>query len=433
MNKVEDRIRAATQAQAQTLRQVRPLTLTPPPDPARRRLAPKWRWRWHGWLAPAAAAALVIAVAVALVAVRDAGDGRGLSPAARQADFAVPRYYVAVHQLGKSPLADGLVIGDTLTGARLATIAAARGSRFVGVTGAADDRTFVVSTMPVPHGVKPKLTVTWYLLRIQPGSTPDYRLTRLAIPDMRSWGVQGIALSPSGRELAMALFPANGGDRWVLRTYSVATGKLLRSWSTGNSVTLGVAVAIPGMQNLPLSWADGDRAVVFQTFGVSRESVLGRESERTIDVTTRSGNLIADSRVVWSTPDGTGAHGCELASPRLTADGKTVVCAATPVLGGKQGDRHVTLAWLAYSTSAPAVPRVLYKVTVGAPNTYGNLSGILWSSASGRTLIVEWAVARSISPSAEHFGVVSHGRFRRLPAIPSSLPGYPGAWTALAW
>lgn len=431
MISVEDRIRAATQAQARTLRQVRPLTLAP--APARRRLAPKWHWRWRGWLAPAAAAALVIAVAVALVAVRDAGDGRGVSPAARQAHFAVPRYYVAVHQSGKDPWADGLVIGDTLTGAKLATIAAARGIRFVGATGAADDRTFVVSTMPVPHGAKPKLAVTWYLLRIQPGSTPDFRLTRLAIPDMRSWGVQGIALSPSGRELAMTLFPARGSDRWVLRTYSVATGKLLRSWSTGNSVTLGVVVSIPGMQNLPLSWADGDRTVSFQTFALSRESGLGRESERTIDVTTRSGNLIADSRVVWSMPDGTGAHGCELTSPRLTADGKTVVCAATPVRGGKQGDRHVTLAWLAYSTSAPAVPRVLYKVTVDAPNSYGNLSGILWSDASGRTLIVEWAVARSITPSTEHFGIVSHGRFRRLPPIPSSLPVYPGAWTALAW
>lgn len=431
MNTVEDRIRAATQAQAQTLRQVRPLRLAPAPAPGRRLLAPRWRWR--GWLAPAAAAALVIAVAVGLVAVRDAGDGRGVSPAARPADFAVPRYYVAVHQLGKSSEATGLVIGDTLTGAKLATIAAARGIRFVGVTGAADDRTFVVSTMPVPHGVKPALAVTWYLLRIRPGSTPDYRLTRLAIPDMRSWAVQGIALSPSGRELAMTLFPARVNSRWMLRTYSVATGKLLRSWSTGGSVTLSPVVVVPGTQSQPLSWADGDRAVVFQSFAVSREHGLGRESERLLDVTATSGDLIADSRVVWSMPDRTGRYGCGLASPRLTADGKTVLCPAKPVTGGKGSDRHVTLAWLAYSTSAPAAPRVLYKVTVKAPSPDGNQSGILWSDASGRTLIVEWAVARSITPSSEHFGIVSHGRFRRLPPIPDSLPFYPGGWTALAW
>lgn len=303
------------------------------------------------------------------------------------------------------------------------------------MTGASDDRTFVVSTMQVAViGDKPSRPVTWYLLRIEPGGTPGYRLTRLAIPDMRSWGVQAIALSGSGRELAMTLFPATGKARWVVRIYSVATGKLLRTWSSASGQTsLGLSVTVPGLQGQQLSWADGDRAVVFPTFGIQQGAAASttRESLRLLDVTAGSGNLLGDSRVIWSTPTTSGANappGCLADSPRLTADGTTVVCVTGPV-NGKQGDPHVTLAWLAYSTSSARVPRVLYKVTVDAPSSDASLPSVLWSDASGSTLIAEWSVARSITASAVRFGVVSQGRFRPLPPVPTSLGGLP----VIAW
>ena len=67
MNWVEDQVRAATRAEASTLREVRPLRLPAAAAPgraARPRFAARWPRRWRGWLAPVAAAAVVIALAV---------------------------------------------------------------------------------------------------------------------------------------------------------------------------------------------------------------------------------------------------------------------------------------------------------------------------------------------------------------------------------
>lgn len=436
MTSAEDIVRSTTRAIAGTVSDVPPLRLPHDqdelapaalafPEPAAR--APRAH-RSRAWVAPIAAAAAVIALAVSLVIVRDAPNGGGVSPSARPAVSGVPPYYVALYRLGKSPAPFGLAIGNTFTGARLATIAPPRGSSFIGVTGAADDRTFVVSTMPMPRNGFPSLAVTWYLLRIAPGHAAGYELSRLAIPDMRSWAVQGIALSGSGRELAMTLYPARSAtSSWELRIYSVATGKLLRSWSTsGSTDLLALVVTVPGLQDQPMSWADGDRGVVFPTFVISGRGA--RESERLIDVTSRSGKLIADSRVIWRAPAKAGAPGCIQDSPQVTADGKTVLCPT--VGGGERGSGRVTLEWLAYPASAPAAPpRVLYRVTVHAPSSATSLSRILWSDASGSTLVVEWSVARSITASTLHLGIISHGRFRPIPPIPGQSPDV----AAVAW
>jgi hypothetical protein len=93
------------------------------------------------------AAAAVIALAISLMAVRDIPNRRAVPPAGPAPAADVPPYNVALQQTGKSLSSpEGLVVGDTFTGARLATIPPPRGSTFAGVTGAADDRTFVVDT-----------------------------------------------------------------------------------------------------------------------------------------------------------------------------------------------------------------------------------------------------------------------------------------------
>ncbi|MGH3272043.1 MAG: hypothetical protein ACRDN1_23700, partial [Trebonia sp.] len=340
----------------------------------------------------------------------------------------VPDYYVTLHPAnpGAQP---GLVIGDTFSGARLATIAPPRGGSFVGVAGAADDRTFVVSTMPVDPTVQPSLPVTWYLLRIAPGGTPGYRLTRLAIPDMKSWAVQAIALSGSGKQLAMTLLPAArhldpGG--WELRTYSVATGKLVGSWSLGGSAMLAYSYAFPGAQDGPLGWADGDRAIAFQYF-----DTIGTESARLLDVAARSGDLIADSQVIWSTlmggPGHPVAYRCYPETPRVAADGKSVLCSTGPV-GAKQGRSRVTLEWLASATTGPEVPRVLYKVTVDVPFGIQLVSGVSWAGTSGGPVIAFWS-DHPWASSDTHFGVIRHGQFLPLPPVPIALREQP----AVAW
>jgi hypothetical protein len=324
----------------------------------------------------------------------------------------------------------GLVIKETLTGARIATISPPRGSQFVQLAGAADDRTFVAGTLPAANS-NPLLPVTWYLLRISPGGKPTYRLTRLALPDMSSWYIMRIALSASGRDLAMALVPmgANRAPARVLRIYSVATGKLLRDWSTNDTAAFGPPLKFSVQPSgISLSWTDGDRALAFSAVAVN--SRTGSYQERLLDVTTLPGDLIADSRVIWSAPAaGTTAAGCGVAdatsppptSLLVTPDAQTVVCTYRgPFEIHTTVPMPITIKWLAYSV-ATKTARIRYQVRFDALSDI--TGGVLWADPSGDTMIVTWSSA----PDSTHVGVVSKGTFTPLPSLPAAAIGAP-AW-----
>jgi hypothetical protein len=424
--------------------------------------------RWRAWLAPVVVA-LVVAVAVALVIVRVRPDGRVDPPMTTSLVAAtgpvapiagVPQYYVT-----QGPPAAGtdswkLVIGDTFTGKRLATIAPPRGTTWGSMTGAADDRTFVVTRTPVGFA-RGGVPVTWYLLRITPGDKPGYRLTRLAIPDLKSWCVEAIGLSGSGKELAMTLAPVPtrsdpNPTLWVLRTYSVATGKLLRNWSVNGSTSLDTGITVPGIESPTLKWVDGDRAIAFYAYNAGPPSNTRPaipESVRLLDVTAGSGNLIADSKFMWSTKVAVSALGfvdtIPLAGrclwtgfsgtlPRVTTDGKTVEC-ITGSIGAKQGRSRVTFEWLAFSASAPKVPHVLYKVTVDVILGQDTTSSVLWAGTSGGPMIVLWGA--QVTPNTKyangrfemHFGVLSRGQFHPLPLPSAFTPGSPTDGAPIAW
>jgi hypothetical protein len=138
---------------------------------------------------------------------------------------AVPRYYVAV-QPGASDDQGGLdnadevnpvVVGDARTGRLLATLRPPTGSTFDGVTGAADDRTFVLDVRSVPSVMGGQhVSHGWYLLRITPGAADPVRLTRLPITGrFEDAVIHGLALSPDGRTLAVMFTPnmADGAHR----------------------------------------------------------------------------------------------------------------------------------------------------------------------------------------------------------------------------
>jgi hypothetical protein len=444
VNSLEDKVRSATRAQAQTLREVRPLRLTPDPADTRKRpsrLGRPARARLsRGWLGPAAVAVLVVAIAIALVVVRDIPRGRMApappSVAQAYAGVGVPTYYVTAYQPSGSSL-NSLVIGRTLTGVRLATIAPPPHTRWVGVTGAADDRTFVVTALPVSRGLQLMQPVTWYLLRITPGHRPGYQLTRFAIPNLRSWDVEGIALSGSGHELAVTLLsaaqelnPAGG----VLRIYSVASGKLLRNWSTNDS-NLTIYGSYPGVQTPGLSWTDGDQAVVFPTFtlssGLPKNAPL--ETLRLIEATAKSGSLLAASRLFWAMPRTAGPRapaGCNAGIALATLDEKTVVCVTRPMWNGNNAQDRATFAWLAYSLSAPTVARFLYQVTVHGPLSHFGAGDVLWTSGSGSSVIIEWDEGAPPEPEAR-ISVLRDGKFAGLlPPLPGDIWGYtyPVAW-----
>jgi len=448
MTSVADRTRAAMDAITSQVDSAPPLPLPPPAVAGRRRRAPSpWR-RWGLWLTPVAAAAAVIALAISLVLVRDIPNG-GVVPPVRPAPAvgAVPRYYVVPVPRQQGVYWEYLVVGDTFTGARLATLQPPRGSSFAAVTAAADDRTFVVEAEPSfdplskgPPGLAP--AKTWYLLRIAPGTASPTRLTRLAIPGLKGAGIYALALSGSGRELAVGVIP-DFTNPWSspmeLRVYSVSTGKLERAWSTRDRTVFGGPGGSTGSLTTQLTWVDNDRAVAFSTRGMtaghSKFERVTRETLRLLDMSSGGGDLMADSRVIWSSQaiSSPTAESSQLscansgANPMISADGKTIVCAAAK--GSRPGpgtSRRWTLAWLEYSTSAPAVARTVAELSVDVPRTTNPVIGLLWVGPAGSPLIGEWAGGSYPYPTPPpdgrpRVGVVSDGKFRQLPTPPAAV------------
>ena len=458
------------QTGAQAIPAAAPAQPPPAPPGASARLrgrAPSPRRRRASWLAPVMAAAAVVAIALTLVIVRDMPDGppqpptssAPASPTAPVAPIAgVPQYYVTPGQPAPGTDSWKLVIGDTFTGRRLATIAPPHGTSWGSMTGAADDRTFVVSNTPAGDFSAQGVPVTWYLLRITPGEKPGYQLTRLAIPVMKPWCIEAIGLSGSGKELAMTLVPVPTTSNpnpalWVLRTYSVATGKPLGNWSVKGTTSLAAGITVPGIESPTLKWVNGDRAVAFYAYdGMSSTGPATPESVRLLNVTGGSGNLIADSTFILSikAPSARGFigaappagscvwNGAGSALPQVTTDGKTVVC-ITASIGAKQGRSRVTFEWLAYSAGAQKPPHILYKVAVDALLGPDTTSSVLWSGPSGGPMIIEWAT-ETVPPSKNqngqwdtHFGVVSHGQFHPLPLPANLTPGSFGNGLPIAW
>jgi len=387
------------------------------------------------------------AIAISLFAVSDVLGGRRPSPVTpKTAGEAVPRYYVQLdsHLEGGPAVRYGLLVGDTLTGQTVTTVQAPPGGSFLAVAGAVDDRTFVVlagpaSGTPGPapgmdtSSPLPGTAESWYLLRLAPGTASPARLT--PIPGKPVAGVLGMALSGSGRELAVTA--AIGNQVPWLGIYSVATGRLLRAWSVAGTPPFQISSysAVP-------AWIDGDQAIGFVA---GTPGSPNGQTVRRLDIEIAGGDLATDSRTIWSTPpvsrDQQGPP-CELLSyPPVSTDGQTVVCMApTPAFDPDTAIEHLTMRWMGYPVAARTAPQVLNQVStsgVTGPEN-GAVLTTLWVSPSGATIIVEWGEYASLpgipgTATMLHFGVASHGTFRLLKAPPFSEPAFLSGQPSIAW
>jgi hypothetical protein len=412
---VEDRLRATTEAVTAAMRPVRPLDITPDAAgakaPAKRRLARPPR-RWGGWLSPLAAAVAVIAVAATVVAVRnlsDGGLGSGSASAAPASAAApsggVPRYYVADTVTSTSKTLgpeDGVFVGDARTGKRLVTFNAPSGGSYGLVAGSADDRTFVVEAGERSAAEPPSWRLSWYVLRLTPGGAPQARLTRIPVAaSVTSGMVLGMVLSPDGREFAVASRAASGtstvvtsADRVTLRTYSVATGQVLRTW------TSPVSQQVYAFGDL--SWLDDGHTLAF--------AYPAGTSVRTLDTSSPGTSLTADSKAVFSVP---GGHACNDVL-LITGDGKSVICGIMAPNNGWCTTGQLNLS--AYSVATGKLDRVLYRYQGRC--TFGFTIAV-WARSAALAVGVIAVSTPTTSPDSGPFtvrvGIVTPGTFTSLP------------------
>jgi hypothetical protein len=372
------------------------------------------------WFTPLAAAAAVVIVVVGSVAAGSwlarsgsgkSGNSAAAKPAASAGAFAgVPRYYVA---LGNPSLA---VVRATATGATLVRITTS--TPFADVTGAADDRTFVLDAQ---RQVVKGYTVQWpdppkfYLLQLTASGTEEsYRpLTLPALP--KDTGVSGLALSPDGSKLAIAVAE---GPEWPtaklleIRVYTLATGAS-RTWSTTwSSDPLGNSQSI--------SWAADSRTLAFDWGNRSEIGV------RLLDTTASGDNLIADSRLAVINVKFGIKHGLPtlpfpakdnvsscVTNEIISLDGSAIVCGYTTNTG-----HSTTTGFIRYSTRTGKPTRLL-----GVSQFRGQAGGdisLFWVNSTGTTLI-----GGVLTPRGIQVGVINGEKFTPLPEI--------GGLNAAAW
>jgi hypothetical protein len=435
---------AVADAAAREIDTAPPLSL--PPEPAagaRRRRAPR---RWIRWAAPLTAAAAVTALAISLVLIRDIPNGSAVppNPATSTGTGGVPRYYVALKQFpgAISSQRNGIVVGDSLTGKTLATLAPPARTTFESVTAAADDRTFVVFAVTSSSGSftgsakDTTLTGSWYKVRLAPGTAHPAILSRLPIKPVASPAIYatvpnvevdafmdsfGTTLSASGQEIAV---PESVPPGLAVKVFSVATGQLLHEWTTKSLFIFS-----------SLTWLDEDRELALNGSTVNAQPGANPVASMEASVykwpvaEPNNGDLLANSTLVWNPRPVKGQAQFQYCyqqvaggSVPISADGKSINCA----LGQAQSTDDI-LSFLTYpltvSTTVAAEGRVDYTMTL--PQDKGLYSPkILWASPSGDTFIaavLPYDGSAAAVANGPYFGVISRGKFTPLRLPPNVL------------
>jgi hypothetical protein len=377
----------------------------------------------------AAAAVAAVAIAVALLASPPHGQGR-VTP--QEALRSVPRYYMAlvpdsVKAYEQNPAIgnDYAAIRDTATGRTLAAIRPPKPyDSFVGVYGAADDRTFVLAAQTTEYGSQTAREKFFYA-RFSPADNA-ITLTPLALRGLPvSNDFTGAALSPDGTRLAVE----NLGSTTQITVYSLPGGAA-RTWTA-----YGIAPQAIGADPTDLlSWS-GNGTLAFGWDGSSPTGEYLLNTDRPGD------NLLADSRdalcLEHSAPSsayiGANYYGY------LTPDGKNIISAvlrAIPVGQTLPSCSQPAQPSVAQPTPGPTPPASVeieeFSAATGTAvrvintsRSHGALanSDVYWSNASGSVLVVEGKTGHGVR-SQWVFGVLIGGTFVPLPRS-SSPPLIP--------
>jgi hypothetical protein len=395
--RLEDTLRAAFREKADQISAVAPpLDLDTLSRPAASGGGGRpWATARRRWLAPLAAATAVAAVAAGAAA----GAGVFAPTAAGSGAGRVPAYYVAIGANSGSNLT--AVVAATRSGAVLARITPPRPYvSFANVSGAANDRTFVLAAAEAVTS-RQLPAEKLYLLRINPAApTPAARavLTPLAASLPPDWNVSSMALSPDARSLAVLAIgdvpPKDGRlvpeDRLIV--YSLTT-RSSHTWTDPDCtgfLCFGDGLLVPNA----LSWTSDNRALAFVLHGF-----------RLLNVSAPGHDVLADSRAI-------SLHGAPALPGRpgeTRLDGKLQVMQITPdgrsVFVGTQYlfDRE---SLMRFSARTGALISVLNNLSTGPRRSWEQL---LWSSPDGNTLILTGVRLGATA------GIVSGGHYTPIP------------------
>jgi len=424
VNVIEERIRAATRAAADTVApdSVPPLEL-PAPRPRhlgrwlRAARSPGATWTpWAARLTPWAAALAVLAIVIVMVSVSHParyGTSSGSSasvaappgvPAGPPASSyvtsgQVPRYYVQISS-------SSAVVHRTADGGTVGTIAPSRpGGAVVAVTADRDDRSFVLGEQDAD-----RKTVAFYQFRLNSSGQPG-PLTRLPMTVEAGATMTGLALSPDGTKLATALATKGGVQKVIVCPVNCTS---IRTWSdTGG--TIGAA-----FDTRSLSWTSNQRTLAFNW------SVGQQQSVRLLNLDSSGGSLLAASRtaVTLGNTANMGQSLYQCGNLIITPDGSAIVCpSGTITILPKGKDIIYRSGFPEFSAATGRLVRIAGNWPVDRKQFEPSVSDLLWSDAAGRVLI-------GVIHSAGRYwvGVVSGNAFTPLnvrwdPAAPDF-----GAW-----
>jgi hypothetical protein len=412
MNQLEERLAAALRDTGEDIspHSVPPLRLRS----SRRRITlPRLSRGWMAWLTPLAAAAAVAAMVAASLAVSAMfhGHARGNDPAGgsrwngsplgpRSALHKVPPYFV---ELPADVLlyARTATVRSTVTGRVLATVRPPRPYRiFTFVSGAADDRTFVLAAQrwwnlrsgqdqsrPLRRDINAR--TVFFRLTFDP-ATRNTQLTRLAVPGkIRARDLGGMGVSPDGTRLALTF-------RKSIEIVTLTTGAT-RTWTWPGHGWIGNFKP----HGQIFSWSAGGKTLAFQQWGGYLDSTM---VVRLLD-TTAPGTSLTAAKVILD-----GVPTIQPFNTLLTADGSKIV-AATGV-------------------SQPQHPRLSYQditefsVRTGKPvlsqDKFGGYRGdqiVLWASPDGSALVISDPRGAKTQEGTHEtiFGVLAGNKFTPIP------------------
>jgi len=416
MNQLEEKLAAALRDTGEEIspHSVPPLRLRGAP---RRATLPRLPHRWKAWLTPLAAAAAVAAVVATSLAMSATfhGHARGTSPAGEQqlngsppgpasALRKVPPYFVALPEQALI-YARAATVRSTVTGRVLATVSPPRPySVFTWVSGAADDRTFVLAAQrwwrigSGQAGARAQerdntARTVFFRLAFHP-ATGTTQLTRLAVPEkIRATDIGGMGVSADGTRLALTF-------RTYIQIINLATGAT-RTWTWPGGGWIGNFK--PDGQIF--SWSADGRYLAFQQWGGKFDSTA---HVRLLD-TTAPGTSLTAAKVIRTFLNQDGVLTFSPGNTLLTPDGTKIVTATTFSPRQRSRISHEEITEFSVQTGKPVLTQDKFAPRAGWQE-------VLWTNSDGSVLVLSDPRGKKTQDGPGNIlGVLSGNKFTPIP------------------